>query len=85
MGLQRATQRVADRQHGHDRIEAEVLAFHLRVRAGYRAIAAAEPERVIVVDASGGMAEIQAHIRRRVEALLRATAAAAGSGVRASG
>lgn len=36
-----------------ERFEAEVLAFHERVRRGYRALAAAFPERVRLVDASG--------------------------------
>jgi dTMP kinase len=85
VGLLRATQRVAERRDRQDRIEAEVLTFHLQVRAGYRAIAAAEPERVTVLDASGGMAEIKEHIRRRVELLLRASSGLAGSGIPASG
>jgi len=85
VGLLRATQRVAERQEGHDRIEGEVLAFHGRVRAGYRTIAAAESERVIVLDASGGMTEIEGHIRRRVDEWLRASLGAAGSGIPASG
>ena len=81
-GLVRATQRVAERQ---DRMEGEVLAFHQQVRTGYRAIAAAEPERVTVLDASGGMGEIEAHIRRRVEQMLRTSLGAAGGGIPASG
>ncbi len=35
-----------------DRIEARDLAFHRRVRDGFLALAAEEPERVVVVDAS---------------------------------
>jgi dTMP kinase len=35
-----------------DRIEARDLAFHRRVREGFLALAAEEPERVVVVDAS---------------------------------
>jgi dTMP kinase len=35
-----------------DRIDAEALAFHQRVRDGYLAIAAAEPERIAIVDAT---------------------------------
>ena len=85
VGLLRATRRVAERQDRQDRIEAEVLTFHQQVRAGYRAIAGAEPERVTVLDASGGMAEIEGHIRRRVELVLRASSGRAGSGLPASG
>ncbi len=47
LGVSRAT------THGADRLEGEDLAFHERVRAGFLAIAASEPERVRVVDASG--------------------------------
>ena len=35
-----------------DRFERETLLFHERVRAGFRALAAAEPERIVVVDAT---------------------------------
>lgn len=85
VGLVRATQRVTQRQERHDRIEEEVLAFHQRVRAGYRAIAAAEPGRVAVLDAARGMAEIEGDIRRRVEELLRRSGRSPGSRIPASG
>ena len=84
-GLARATQRVTQRQERHDRIEEEMLAFHQRVRAGYRAIAAAEPGRVAVLDAARGMAEIEGDVRRRVDELLRRSGAPRGSRVPASG
>jgi dTMP kinase len=47
LGIARAT------KGGADRLEAESLAFHQRVRDGFLAIAAEEPRRVRVVDASG--------------------------------
>lgn len=84
-GLARATQRATQRQGRHDRIEEEVLAFHQRVRAGYRAIAAAEPGRVAVLDAARGMAEIEGDVRRRVDELLRRSGPPGGSRVPASG
>lgn len=46
-GIKRAT------SHGADRIEAEDVAFHERVRSGFLAIAAEGPERVRIVDGSG--------------------------------
>jgi dTMP kinase len=47
LGITRAT------RDGADRLESEDLAFHQRVRCGFLAIHAEEPERVRVVDASG--------------------------------
>lgn len=50
-----------------DRLEAEPDDFHDRVRAAFLALAAAEPERFIVVDAALPADEIAARIRRAVE------------------
>jgi dTMP kinase len=70
-GLARAAERLhASRKTAGDRIEAEVLAFHQRVRMGYRALAAAEPDRFVVLDAGRGILEIGAEVRRRVDARL---------------
>lgn len=55
-----------------DRLEAEKAEFHGRVRDGYLALAAAEPERFLVVDAAASADEISAHIRDRVDELLAA-------------
>lgn len=60
-GLERAT------AEGTDRLEAEDLAFHERVRTGFLAIAAENPARVMVVDASGSVDEVA----QRVVAALR--------------
>lgn len=49
-----------------DRLEAEKAEFHSRVRASYLALAAAEPERFLLVDASLPVDEIAASIRERV-------------------
>ena len=51
----------------YDRLEAERSDFHARVRAAYRALADAEPERFLVVDAARPVDEIAADIRRRLE------------------
>jgi dTMP kinase len=85
VGLTRAAQRGTPRPEQHDRIEGEILGFHQRVRAGYRAIAAAEPDRVILLDAARGMAEIEGLIRRQVEARLRSSARPSPSGILRSG
>lgn len=47
---------------GADRMEAEGLAFQERVRAAYLRLAAAEPARVRVVDASGEKNEVAARV-----------------------
>jgi dTMP kinase len=54
----------------YDRLEAEAGEFHERVRRAYLDIAAAEPERFVVVDATLPVEEISARIRERVESLL---------------
>jgi dTMP kinase len=53
-----------------DRLEAEEADFHARVRAGYLALAAAEPERFLVLDARESVESIASTIQARVEALL---------------
>jgi dTMP kinase len=45
-----------------DRLEREAIEFHERVRAGFRAIASSEPERVIVLDARLDVAELARRI-----------------------
>ena len=53
-----------------DRLEAEKSEFHGRVRDAYLALAAAEPERFLVMDASAAPEAIAEQIRARVTALL---------------
>ncbi len=53
-----------------DRFGREEEAFHERVRSGYRSLAAREPERWLVVDASQPPDAVTDTIWRRVEALL---------------
>jgi len=54
----------------YDRLEAEAQDFHARVRAAFLAIADAEPERFLVVDATLPVDAIAASVRSRVETLL---------------
>jgi len=54
----------------HDRIEREGGEFVQRVDAAYRALATAEPERVVAVDGARAPDEIAAEIREHVRALL---------------
>ena len=53
-----------------DRLEAEQEDFHRRVREEFLALAAAEPERFLVVDATRPVDEIAADVRARVAAVL---------------
>jgi dTMP kinase len=67
-GLRRAEDR-----GGKDRLEAESLAFHQRVRQAFLDLAAAEPERYLVVNASDPIDVIAFAVRERVHALLPPT------------
>jgi dTMP kinase len=60
------------RQSDHNRMEAEDLAFHERVREGFLLEAQNNPERFCVLDATQEAAPIQAAIRERVQALIDA-------------
>ena len=53
-----------------DRLEAEKSDFHRRVRAAFLALAEAEPERFLVLDAAQPVEQIAAAIRARVAPLL---------------
>jgi dTMP kinase len=60
--------RLAERQL--DRFELEDRAFHTRVRAGFHAMASAEPQRFVVVDASRPIPEVTVEIRDTVKSRL---------------
>lgn len=59
-----------------DRLEREPLEFHERVRSGFRAIAAAEPERVVLLDGTREMDVLGRMIAERTQALLSGRAEA---------
>ena len=65
MGLARARGRAVA-----DRLESESLDFHQRVRQTFLALAEADPDRYLVVDARRSPDEIAAVIRVRVAELL---------------
>lgn len=54
-----------------DRLEAEKAEFHERVRAAFLELAASEPERFLVLDASLPADDLAAAVRDRVAAALR--------------
>ncbi len=67
--VQRALARTRSRaRQGEDvsRIDAEAVAFHERVRSGFRQLCDAEPERVLRIDASGNSDAVQQRIRKAV-------------------
>lgn len=55
---------------GLDRLERETLVFHERVRAGFQELAAAEPERYLVLDATLPQDELAATIEVAVTRML---------------
>lgn len=55
---------------GKDRMEAEAMDFHARLREGFLEIARAEPGRVKVLDGARSVEAIQADIRSIMEGLL---------------
>jgi dTMP kinase len=58
------------RERSADRLEAEPNDFHQRVRAGFLALADADPRRYLVLDATRPPAEISREIQSRVRELL---------------
>lgn len=53
-----------------DRIEQKAQWFHEQVREGYRELAAAEPRRIKLVDASGTPEQVHEQVRRLVDEIL---------------
>ena len=58
------------RARSADRLEAEPADFHLRVRAGFQALARAEPARYLVLDAARPPGQITRDIQERIRDLL---------------
>ena len=58
------------RTRSADRLEAEPADFHLRVRAGFRALAQADPSRYLVLDADRPPEEITRDIQNRIRGML---------------
>jgi dTMP kinase len=60
--------RIGNREHDH--FEREQIDFFTRVRDTYLSIAAAEPERVKVIDAHRGLDAVEAQIRSVLECFM---------------
>ena len=58
------------RERSADRLEAEPAEFHQRVRAGFLALADAEPQRYLVLDATRSVAGLSREIQDRIRELL---------------
>jgi dTMP kinase len=56
--------------HGNDHFESRALAYHEALRQGFLAVAAANPARCVVIDASASPQEVAARIWTVVEARL---------------
>jgi dTMP kinase len=67
LGLSRAARRAG----AETRYESMKIEFHHRLRDGFRAIAAAEPQRCVMIDASGTLEAVQAAIRMALIQRLR--------------
>ncbi len=67
---QTGTDRIARRAGRADRYEAMDDAFHQRVADGYAALAAAEPDRFVVVPGEGTVQAVHAHLWSLVQARL---------------
>ncbi|MET0590001.1 MAG: dTMP kinase [Naasia sp.] len=65
-----ASRRRIEGRDRFDRLEAEAADFHRRVRDGYLGLAAAEPDRFLVLDAARPADELERDVRGRIEALL---------------
>jgi dTMP kinase len=70
-GLDRKQQALALGQGEWNRLDRETVEFHRRVRQGYMALIASEPDRWRVLDASRPIDEIQEEIRKAVERELK--------------
>lgn len=77
LDLHPATGRARGTEGGTDYLEREALAFHERVRAGFRELAQREPGRWCVIDASLAPDEVTTVAWQAVEGLLDAAHASA--------
>ncbi len=71
-GLRRALSAIeaGDRTVSESRFEQEALVFHEKVRQGYLALAAGEPDRFVVIDATASVDEVTDEILATIDARL---------------
>jgi dTMP kinase len=58
------------RARSADRLEAEPLQFHERVRSGFLALARAEPDRYLIIDATQPVTDVSEQIKDRIREIL---------------
>ena len=63
-------QRQASEERAYDRLEAEALDFHERVRESYLAIAREDPERVAVIDGTASVDDVHQAVLQKVSQAL---------------
>jgi len=68
----RSTGKSATRGGERDRLDIEDAEFHARVRDAYLRIAAAEPERVVVIDTSGPVERTHQRVKEVIVSFLKA-------------
>jgi dTMP kinase len=59
-------ERLHGRRRGHDRMEREQMSFHEKVAEGYRRLAAAEPQRITLLDGTRPKEKLADVIREKV-------------------
>jgi dTMP kinase len=74
------TRRRSDGEQSADRLDSEDATFHTRVRNAYLQLAADEPERVRLVNASGSANETQALVQKIVDSFLQRKGIEMGDG-----
>ncbi|MEI7905171.1 MAG: dTMP kinase [Candidatus Firestonebacteria bacterium] len=70
IGVKAGLERAHKSKNSKDRIEKESLKFHNRVRKGFLKLAAEEPGRIKVINASGKLEEVRKSITGQVDKLL---------------
>ncbi len=84
-GLQRKRAAGQEDTDAWNRLDQKAVAFHHRVRQGYLALAEAEPERWLIVNAARPREVIQQDIRERADTLLSREAYSHGENPACSG
>jgi dTMP kinase len=85
VGLSRARARIdATTGAREERFELESLRFHERVRAGYLALADASPQRFVIVDGTGDVAETEKLVIAALAGRIPAGATAGGTAAKAN-